>query len=99
MGRLESPVEIGLSFLTSLQTFFQSGIIQWKETPEIVGEWLFRTEVFRLFMAICLPMTILTLFCWLLVNFYARVETSKEVVKVAAGPSPEKMTRPPELAV
>jgi hypothetical protein len=60
-----------------VQTFFQSGVFQWADKPEISGDWLFRTDVFRLFMAICIPMTALTLCGWAVMNAIARLRTLK----------------------
>ncbi|KAK4150283.1 hypothetical protein C8A00DRAFT_37121 [Chaetomidium leptoderma] len=63
---------------TFLGTFFQSGVFQWAETPEIVGDWFFRTDVFRLFMAICVPMTALTLVGWLVVNTSSKMKPRRK---------------------
>ncbi|KAK3897873.1 hypothetical protein C8A05DRAFT_38548 [Staphylotrichum tortipilum] len=62
---------------TFLCTFFQSGVFQWADMQEISGDWLFRTDVFRLFMAICIPMTVLTLCGWAAVNTLARTRARK----------------------
>jgi small-conductance mechanosensitive channel len=62
-----------------VQTFFQSGVFEWAERQEIAGDWFFRTDVFGLFMAICVPMTILTLCFWLVMNTLARMKARKKL--------------------
>jgi hypothetical protein len=61
------------------QTFFQSGVFQWAERQEIAGDWFFRTDVFGLFMAICVPMTVFTLCFWLVMNTLARMKARRKV--------------------
>lgn len=80
------------------QTFFQSGVFQWADRPEIAGDWFFRTDVFRLFMAICVPMTFLTLCGWVIVNTMARMKAQRKVSEDASMAA-EVMTRPRGLPV
>lgn len=75
------------------KTFFQSGVFQWADRPEIAGDWFFRTDVFRLFMAICVPMTFLTLCGWVIVNTMARMKARRKASEDASIEA-EAMTRP-----
>ncbi|KAK3997449.1 hypothetical protein QBC44DRAFT_94719 [Cladorrhinum sp. PSN332] len=77
---------------TFLSSFFQSGVLQWQDTQDFMGQWFFRTEVFQLFVVICIPMTITTLLVWLFVSYWGRLQFSRKLaadaVEVAFRPLP-----------
>jgi hypothetical protein len=92
----ESPHFQDVRKLKTPQTFFQSGVFQWADR-EITGNWFFRTDVFGLFMAICVPMTVLTLLGWVVVSTLAKAKARKMLAEESA--AGEAVARPRGLPV
>ncbi|KAK0616609.1 hypothetical protein B0T14DRAFT_523491 [Immersiella caudata] len=61
---------VALAFLpaTFVASFFQSGILEWRETPDITSPWNFRLDAFKLYVSICVPMTVVTFALWFLAS-------------------------------
>ncbi|KAK4224911.1 hypothetical protein QBC38DRAFT_484327 [Podospora fimiseda] len=76
---------------TFLSSFFQSGVLQWQDTQVFTGQWFLRTEVFKLFISICIPMTVLTLLVWMCVSYWGRLQSRRKLAadagEVAAMPA------------
>ncbi|KAK3342170.1 hypothetical protein B0T25DRAFT_560114 [Lasiosphaeria hispida] len=53
---------------TFLTSFFQSGILEWKESQNIDGPWNLRDDALKLFVYICIPLTATTFAIWLLAS-------------------------------
>ncbi|KAK0669224.1 hypothetical protein QBC41DRAFT_224283, partial [Cercophora samala] len=60
---------------TFISTFFQSGIIQLRETEGFEGQWMLHMEAFALYIQICIPLTAVTMFVWFLVNYRAKLKS------------------------
>jgi hypothetical protein len=54
------------------QTLFSSGILRWDEDGTLGSDWVVRGGGVRLFLSICLPLTILTLSIWGIMYMVAR---------------------------
>ncbi|KAK3695650.1 hypothetical protein B0T22DRAFT_113891 [Podospora appendiculata] len=65
---------VALLFLppTFVATFFQSGILEWEPSSTSIEQWLFRADAFKLFVAISIPLTVVILIGWWVLNYYGR---------------------------
>ncbi len=76
MAAPSSPISQMTADLTSgsghQQTFFSSGVLRWDEDGTLGYDWVVRSEGMRLFMAICLPMMVITIAAWAIMYRVAR---------------------------
>lgn len=61
------------------QTFFQSGIFQWNDSMDFVGDWHVRNDALGLFFEISVPVTVLVLAVWYLAFRRAKRATQNSV--------------------
>ncbi|KAK8062151.1 hypothetical protein PG997_014248 [Apiospora hydei] len=77
-------------------SFLQSGIFQWKEIEVGESPWMFKREVFKLFMGITLAVMAVTIVAWVVVSKCARrrsrrqLQADVEAGTLAGGGEPEK---------
>jgi hypothetical protein len=54
------------------QTFFSSGVLHWDDDGTLGTDWVVRGAGVRLFLSICLPLTVITISIWAIMYAYAR---------------------------
>jgi hypothetical protein len=54
------------------QTFFSSGVLHWDDDGTLGTDWVVRGAGIRLFLSICLPLTVITISIWAIMYAYAR---------------------------
>ncbi|KAK3290430.1 uncharacterized protein B0H64DRAFT_427698 [Chaetomium fimeti] len=57
---------------TFIATFFSSGVLHWDEDGTLGSEWVVRDAGIRLFLSICLPLTVITITIWAVMYAFAR---------------------------
>ncbi|RYP21567.1 hypothetical protein DL765_002203 [Monosporascus sp. GIB2] len=58
--------------LTSWQTFFSSGVLNWNDEGLLDSDWVLRSEALKLFLFICVPLMIVILAGWSLMYMVVR---------------------------
>ena len=58
--------------MSSHQTFFSSGVLHWNDEGTLGTDWVVRGAGVRLFLSICLPMTVITVGIWAIMYTFAR---------------------------
>ena len=54
------------------QTFFSSGVLHWDDDGTLGSDWVVRGAGIRLFLSICLPLTVITIAIWAIMYAFAR---------------------------
>lgn len=57
---------------TPHQTFFSSGVLHWDDDGTLGSDWVVRGAGVRLFLSICLPLTVITIAIWAIMYAFAR---------------------------
>ncbi|RYP73551.1 hypothetical protein DL771_003590 [Monosporascus sp. 5C6A] len=58
--------------LTSWQTFFSSGVLDWNDEGLLDSDWVLRSEALKLFLFICVPLMIVIITGWSLMYMVVR---------------------------
>ncbi|KAH6631272.1 hypothetical protein F5144DRAFT_570529 [Chaetomium tenue] len=57
---------------TFIATFFSSGVLHWDDDGTLGTDWVVRGAGVRLFLSICLPLTVITITIWAVMYAFAR---------------------------
>ncbi|KAK4140569.1 uncharacterized protein C8A04DRAFT_14831 [Dichotomopilus funicola] len=67
------------------QTLFSSGVLRWDEDGTLGSDWVVRNDGLRLFVSICVPLTIVTISIWAAMYSLAR-RWARKHARITDGP-------------
>ncbi|RYP54452.1 hypothetical protein DL768_000758 [Monosporascus sp. mg162] len=76
--------------LTSWQTFFSSGVLNWNDEGLLDSDWVLRSEALKLFLFICVPLMIAIIAGWSLMYMVVRSKRKATESAIHDGYAEEK---------
>ncbi|RYP87656.1 hypothetical protein DL770_004735 [Monosporascus sp. CRB-9-2] len=76
--------------LTSWQTFFSSGVLNWNDEGLLDSDWVLRSEALKLFLFICVPLMIVIIAGWSLMYIVVRRKRNATETAIHDGYADEK---------
>ncbi|KAL2155744.1 hypothetical protein VTH82DRAFT_486 [Thermothelomyces myriococcoides] len=77
---------------TFIATVFSSGVLRWDEDGTLGSDWVVRHDAIRLFLAICLPLTGITVTIWASMYWAARRWAERHRRDIGIQDTPERKT-------